>query len=86
VSGTSLIVGNISTSGGNDVINVTGGTIGGQILASTGNDQFNWIGGGVIRGLILMGDGTDTALLQNLTATQLSTTPLIDGGLGTDTL
>ena len=86
VSGTSLIVGNISTSGGNDVITVTGGTVGGQILASTGNDQFNWIGGGIIRGVILMGDGTDTAFLQNLNETQLSTTPLIDGGLGTDTL
>lgn len=86
VSGTSLIVGNISTSGGNDVITVTGGTVGGQILASTGNDQFSWIGGGVIRGIILMGDGTDTALLQNLTETQLSTTPLIDGGLDADTL
>ena len=86
VSGTSLIVGNISTSGGNDVITVTGGTVGGQILASTGNDQFSWIGGGVIRGLVLMGDGNDTALLQNLNETQLSSTPLIDGGLGTDTL
>ena len=86
VSGTSLIVGNISTSGGTDIITVTGGTIGGQILASTGDDQFRWIGGGVIRGVIVLGDGTDTALLQNLTQSQLATTPLIDGGLGIDTL
>jgi outer membrane autotransporter protein len=86
VSGTSLIGGNISTSGGADIITVTGGTINGQILASAGNDLFSWIGGGQIRGPILMGNDNDTALLQNLTETQLSSTALIDGGTGTDTL
>ncbi|MBO0494404.1 autotransporter outer membrane beta-barrel domain-containing protein [Pseudomonas sp. Marseille-Q1929] len=86
VSGTSVIGGNISTSGGTDSITVTGGTIGGQILASAGEDHFSWIGGGQIRGFVLMGNDNDTALIQNLTEASLATTPLIDGGTGTDTL
>jgi outer membrane autotransporter protein len=86
VSGTSFIGGNISTSGGTDSITVTGGTIGGQILASAGEDHFSWIGGGQIRGFVLMGNDNDTALIQNLTEATLATTPLIDGGTGTDTL
>lgn len=86
VSGTSFIGGNISTSGGTDSITVTGGTIGGQILASAGEDHFSWIGGGQIRGFVLMGNDNDTALIQNLTETLLTPTPVIDGGTGTDTL
>ncbi len=86
VSGNSFIGGNVSTSGGTDLITVRGGTIDGQILASTGNDRFNWVGGGQIHGFVLMGDDNDTALLQNLNETLLASTPLIDGGTGTDTL
>ena len=86
ISGTSYVGGNISTSGGTDLITITGGTVNGQILASTGNDHFNWIGGGRINGFILMGPDNDTALLQNLTESILSSTPLIDGGTGVDTL
>ncbi|PRA27854.1 autotransporter family protein [Pseudomonas poae] len=86
VSGTSYIGGNISTSGGVDIITVTGGTVNGQILASAGNDIFSWIGGGRINGSILMGADNDAALLQNLTETIVSSTALIDGGLGVDTL
>lgn len=86
ISGTSDIGGNISTSGGIDHITVTGGTIGGQILASAGEDDFSWIDGGQIRGFVLMGNDNDTALIQNLTETLLAPTPVIDGGMGTDTL
>lgn len=86
ISGTAYIGGNVSTSGGLDTITVTGGTINGQILASTGNDRFSWIGGGKINGFILLGPDNDTALLQNLNETLVSSTPLIDGGTGTDTL
>lgn len=86
ISGTARVGGNISTSGGSDIITVTGGTVDGQILAGTGNDHFSWIGGGVIKGAILLGPDNDTALLQNLTEAQLSSTPQIDGGTGVDTL
>lgn len=86
ISGSSFIGGNVSTSGGIDLITVTGGTIDGQILTSTGSDRFNWIGGGQIHGFVLMGADNDTALLQNLNETLLASTPLIDGGTGTDTL
>ncbi|WP_443694525.1 autotransporter family protein [Pseudomonas sp.] len=86
VSGTSYIGGNISTSGGNDVIEVSGGVVNGQILASFGDDQLIWHDGGKINGLIVMGAGNDTALLTNLNETLLSSNPLVDGGLGNDTL
>ncbi|NVZ50677.1 autotransporter outer membrane beta-barrel domain-containing protein [Pseudomonas sp. B6002] len=86
ISGTSYIGGNVSTSGGTDLITLTGGTINGQILASTGTDHFSWIGGGSVNGFILMGPDNDTALLQNLNQSMLSSTPLIDGGTGADTL
>ncbi|MCR4539921.1 autotransporter outer membrane beta-barrel domain-containing protein [Pseudomonas sp. 18.1.10] len=86
VSGTAYIGGNVSTSGGSDTITLTGGTINGQILASAGNDHFSWIGGGKVNGFILLGADNDTALLQNLNETLLAGTPVIDGGIGTDTL
>ena len=86
VSGTSYIGGNISTSGGNDVIEVRGGVVNGEILASFGDDQLIWQDGGKINGLIVMGAGNDSALLTNLNETLLSSNPLVDGGLGNDTL
>ncbi|TFY91299.1 autotransporter outer membrane beta-barrel domain-containing protein [Pseudomonas nabeulensis] len=86
VSGTSYIGGNISTSSGIDTITISGGTVNGQILAGNGNDIFSWIGGGSIHGFILLGPDNDTALLQNLNESILASTPLIDGGVGTDTL
>jgi len=85
VSGGS-IGGNVSVSGGDDSISVTGGVISGQIRASFGNDVFSWDGGGHIQSAVLMGDGDDTARVANLTESTLSATPLIDGGLGADTL
>ncbi|WP_256822100.1 MULTISPECIES: autotransporter outer membrane beta-barrel domain-containing protein [unclassified Pseudomonas] len=86
VSGTSYIGGNISTSGGDDLIEVSGGTVNGQILASFGKDQLIWHDGGKVNGLIVMGADDDTALLKNLNETSLSSNPLVDGGLGNDTL
>lgn len=80
------IGGNVSVSGGNDLLTLSGGVINGQILMSFGNDQFNWIGAGTINSTVNMGADNDTALLQNLTQATLAATPLIDGGLGSDTL
>ncbi|ARU88913.1 autotransporter outer membrane beta-barrel domain-containing protein [Pseudomonas sp. M30-35] len=80
------IGGNISTSGGDDSITVSGGVIDGQIRASVGNDTFNWLNGGQINSAVLMGDGNDTAQLSGLSESLLSTTPSIDGGLGSDQL
>lgn len=79
------IGGNVSVSGGNDSVTVSGGEILGEVRASAGDDQFQW-SGGLIHSAILMGDGSDTALLSNLDETLLATTPSLDGGLGQDTL
>jgi len=68
------------------LIEVSGGTVNGQILASFGKDQLIWHDGGKVNGLIVMGADDDTALLKNLNETSLSTNPLVDGGLGNDTL
>ena len=80
------IGGNISVSGGDDSVTVTGGTVGGQVLMSVGNDTFVWRDAGTVKGAILMADGNDTSLLANLTESVLSSTPRMDGGLGTDSL
>ncbi|MGN8346841.1 autotransporter outer membrane beta-barrel domain-containing protein [Pseudomonas sp. SMV71] len=79
------IGGNVSVSGGNDSVTVSGGEIVGEVRTSFGDDQLQW-SGGLIRSAILMGDGTDTALLRNLDETVLATTPSLDGGLGQDSL
>ncbi|MGN8277980.1 autotransporter family protein [Pseudomonas sp. SMN5] len=79
------IGGNVSVSGGNDSVTVSGGEIVGEVRTSFGDDQLQW-SGGLIRSAILMGDGTDTALLRNLNETVLATTPSLDGGLGQDSL
>lgn len=80
------IGGNVSVSGGQDSVTVTGGTIGGQVRVSAGDDTFNWDGGGIIYGAIDLGDGTDTAVLRDLTAANLGATPSLSGGLGVDSL
>lgn len=79
------IGGNVSVSGGNDSITVSGGEIIGEVRASAGDDQLQW-SGGLIHSAVLMGDGSDTALLSNLDETLLATTPSVDGGLGQDAL
>ncbi|AEV62784.1 autotransporter family protein [Pseudomonas ogarae] len=79
------IGGNISVSGGNDSITVSGGEIIGEVRASAGDDQLQW-SGGLIHSAVLMGDGSDTAVLSNLDEPLLATTPSVDGGLGQDAL
>ncbi len=86
VSGNSSIGGNISTSGGVDNVTITGGTVNGQVLTSFGDDVLEWRDGGQINSAVLMGGDNDTALLQNLTEAIVSPTPVVDGGLGLDTL
>lgn len=80
------IGGAISVSGGDDSIAVSGGEIRGEIRASFGNDTFAWRNGGLIRGSVLMADGNDKATLTNLSEVFLGSNPLLDGGVGTDTL
>lgn len=85
VSGTSFIGGNISVSGGADSVTVTGGTVGGEVRMSTGNDTFRWSDSGTIQGAVLLAEDDDTATLSNLSdAATLSATPQIDGGNGVD--
>ena len=79
-NGTSIQLGN-----GNNIIEMTGGQLTGAVATGTGADQFTWSGGG-IAGVIGLGAGNDTAILRNLTDAQLATTPVIDGGVGTDRL
>jgi autotransporter family porin len=79
-NGTSIQLGN-----GNNIIQMTGGQLNGAVATGTGADQFTWSGGG-INGAIGLGGGNDTATLRNITDAQLATTPVIDGGAGTDHL
>lgn len=80
------IGGNVSVSGGQDSVTVTGGTIGGEVRVSAGDDTFTWDGGGIIYGAIDLGNGTDTAVLGDLTAANIGATPLVSGGSGADSL
>jgi autotransporter family porin len=79
-NGTAIQLGN-----GSNIIEMIGGQIAGAIATGTGADQFTWSGGN-INGAIALGAGNDTATLRNVTDAQLSTTPAIDGGVGTDRL
>ncbi|WP_407309631.1 autotransporter domain-containing protein [Pseudomonas sp. nanlin1] len=80
------IGGNISVSGGDDLVEISGGEVGGNLLLSFGDDRFIWRDAGVIRGQVLMAAGNDSALLSGLAEATLASTPLLDGGLGTDSL
>jgi autotransporter family porin len=79
-NGTAIQLGN-----GTNIIEMTGGQITGAIATGSGADQFTWSGGN-INGTISLGAGNDTATLHALTDAQLATTPVIDGGTGTDHL
>jgi autotransporter-associated beta strand protein len=79
-NGTSIQLGN-----GNNIIEMTAGQLNGAVVTGSGADQFTWSGGG-IAGAIGLGAGNDTAILRNLTDAQLATTPVIDGGTGTNHL
>lgn len=71
---------------GDNRVFVSGGSIGSTLTTGTGNDQFTWTAAGTIGGAISLGGGNDTGTLQNLTDAVLSSTPLLDGSAGTDTL
>ena len=86
ISNDAYIGGNISVSGGADSVTITGGTVRGQVLLSTGNDTFNWNGGGIVYGAIDMGPDDDLATLGNLNQANLGAVPLFDGGTGSDRL
>src|SRR5882672_5758065 len=79
-NGTSIQLGN-----GNNIIEMTAGQLNGAVATGSGADQFTWSGGG-ISGTVGLGAGNDTATLRNLTDAQLATTPVVDGGAGTDRL
>ncbi len=80
------IGGNVNFGSGDDKITVTGGAIGGQVLTEAGTDSFTWADGGTIGGAVDLGADNDGAILRNLTNVLLSSTPPIDGNLGTDRL
>lgn len=85
ISGTAFVGGNISVSGGDDEVIISGGNVNGQVLLSFGKDVFIWTGGD-LHSFVLMGAGDDTALLQNLSISQLAAAQLLDGGVGIDRL
>ncbi|WP_294736991.1 autotransporter outer membrane beta-barrel domain-containing protein [uncultured Pseudomonas sp.] len=80
------IGGKISVGNGDNQILVKGGDIALGIFTGNGNNVFTWNTAGLIHGPIVTGSGTDRAFLDNLTETILSSTPLLDGGLGNDSL
>jgi outer membrane autotransporter protein len=80
------IGGAISVSGGDDQVTLSGGEVAGEIRTSFGNDRFVWSNGGTLRSNLLLADGDDTALLDNLDDTLLASTPLLDAGPGNDRL
>jgi len=85
VSGDSIIGGNISVSGGTDIVTVKGGTVKGEIRMSNGNDLFHWEKGTIL-GNVLMGADNDAIEFTQLDLASAATSPLIDGGVGVDTL
>ena len=64
------IGGNISVSGGNDSVTITGGTVGGDVLMSFGADSFVWNGGGIVYGSVDLGGDNDTVASSALTSHQ----------------
>lgn len=80
------IGGKISVGNGDNQILIKGGDIAEGVFTGNGNNVFTWNTAGLIHGPIVTGSGTDRAFLYNLTETTLSSTPLLDGGLGNDSL
>lgn len=80
------IGGNISVSGGDDSVTISGGEVVDNVLLSFGDDSFTWRDDGIVRGAVLMGDGSDQALLANLDESRLGLVRQVDGGLGSDSL
>ncbi|MDY7532957.1 autotransporter outer membrane beta-barrel domain-containing protein [Pseudomonas sp. Bout1] len=78
--------GKINVGNGDNRILIKGGDIAQGIFTGNGNNEFTWNTAGLIHGPIVTGSGSDRAFLDNLTQTTLSSTPLLDGGLGNDAL
>ena len=68
---------------GADHITQTGGSFQGDVLTMAGNDSFTGTAGNLV-GTLNMGEGNDSALFA--AAYDLSQTPRLDGGAGTNTL
>lgn len=77
------IGGDLSSSSGDDEINVKGVNLKGEIRAGKGNDKLDWTSGRIGK-KANMGDGNDTATVSTLDLS--SSAVLLDGGTGTDTL
>ncbi|MBF8644485.1 MULTISPECIES: autotransporter outer membrane beta-barrel domain-containing protein [Pseudomonas] len=77
------IGGDLSSSSGDDVINVKGVNLKGEIRAGQGDDKLNWTSGKIGKKAD-MGADNDTATVSTLDLS--SSTVLLDGGTGTDTL
>lgn len=73
----------LSTSSGKDKINVEGVNLKSEIRAGQGDDNFNWTSGKIGK-KVDMGADNDTATVSTLDLS--SSTVLLDGGTGTDTL
>ena len=78
-----VINGDAYLSPGTDVVALTGGTVNGDIYTQNGNDSFTASGGQLV-GSTLMGEGDDVATVKG--TVDLSATPQLDGGEGTDVL
>lgn len=68
---------------GADHITQTGGSFQGDVLTMAGDDSFTGTAGRLV-GTLAMGDGNDTALIAS--GYDLSQTPRLDGGTGTNVL
>ncbi|WP_137164047.1 autotransporter outer membrane beta-barrel domain-containing protein [Pseudomonas asiatica] len=77
------IGGDLRTSSGDDEINVKGVDLKGEIRAGQGKDKLNWTSGKIGK-KVDMGADNDTATVSTLDLS--SSTVLLDGGTGTDTL
>lgn len=79
-----VIGGNVNFGNGNNIGNVSGGRIVGSFITGSGRDRFNWSGGRI--GGLDLGANNDIARFHDLTAANLPSGIVIDGGPGSDHL
>ncbi|MCA6110632.1 hypothetical protein J6497_25885, partial [Bradyrhizobium sp. CNPSo 4026] len=75
----------VNLGNGTNQVFMFAGTISSNVVTGSGQDFLYWGGGNIVTGFSL-GAGNDTALLSNLTSTNLTPGLPIDGGQGNDTL
>ncbi|AXK38165.1 autotransporter outer membrane beta-barrel domain-containing protein [Crenobacter cavernae] len=80
------IGGMVDLGSGDNTARISGGAIAGQFVTGSGADRFVWDTAGTLGGTVSLGTGNDTATLARHTPASLAASPLIDGGLGSDTL